>query len=375
MNTGFQALFSVHLYHFSVVNDLCRYQWVILRGDSPMRSVKVAHVLASRVVKGGEQFLFFPHRGWQADGRPMLTPLTKKIAPGSDQLPHTIEALEKEGFDGEVPPAGGLRVLPLLGETLHSPTQNVLTHYEIVPVLAAYPRGRHERRAERLGGLWMTRTEALRHPTLSPTARLVLQQVRSTPAGPLDPKSQEGSWTSRMIYARDHDQRAFGPLFEEMKGWLAKLLWTHFPSPVDVEDVLSETALMALSHLQSFDANFTAGAWLATIARNAETSVLRQRVMARQVSLSGENGPLPIIDDAPGPARLTEEADDMAFARARLNQEKATMSPVRRLAWRLRYEEEMDYAEIADTLKLPEGTVATWIHRTRQRLLGEGREQ
>ena len=340
-----------------------------------MRSVTVAHVLASRVVKGGEQFLLFPHGRWQADGLPMLAPLTKTVAPGVDPLPRAIEALEREGFDGAAPPAGRHRVLPPLRETLLSPGQNVLTSYEIIPVFASYPRGRHEQRAERRGGLWMSRTEALRHPTLSPTARLVLQQVRRTPTDPLDRKALAGSWTSRMIYARDHDQRAFGPLFDEMKGWLGSLLRAHSPTSVDVEDVLSETALLALSHLDSFDEKFTAQAWLATIARNAANSVSRQRGLARQVSLFGEGGLLPIVDDTPGPARLAEEAEGLAFVRALLEREKAAMPPVRRLAWRLRHDEGMEYAEIADTLKVPKNTVAMWIHRTRQRLLGESRER
>ena len=154
-----------------------------------------------------------------------------------------------------------------------------------------------------------------------------------------------------------------------MKGWLVAGLMARFSRPQDVEDVLAETALFGLAHLDDFDERYTAKAWLGAIARNQEIAVLRQRGQARQVSLFTNGEPLPIADDEPGPAERVEEAEEMACARSHLERVKRAMTPVRRLAWRLRYEEQMDYAEIADTLDLAQGTIATWFHRTRQQLL------
>jgi RNA polymerase sigma-70 factor (ECF subfamily) len=338
-------------------------------GGGIMRTVTVAHVLASRIVKGGEQFLLAPQRNWKFDGRPMLAPLTKKLLPGDDSLARTIEATEREGFDGDAPEVLRRRVLPAVGLTLRSPARDELTAYQIIPVVARYHRGTHERRAERLGGRWMTRTEALREAALSPTARAVIERLRCGPAGPLDPASLVGSWTERLVFARDRDRRAFGPLFEEMRGRLEAGLRARFASPQDVEDVLAETALFGLAHLDDFDERFTALAWLGTIARNQEIAVLRQRGHARRVSLFAEGGPLAIAAADPGPAEVAEAAEGMAHARSLVEQAKRAMTPVRRLAWRLRYEEGMDYAEIARVIDVPSGTIATWLHRSRQAIL------
>ena len=138
-----------------------------------MRSVTVPHLLASRIVKGSEQFLLAPQRNWKINGQPMLAPLTKKLLPGDDSLARTLEVMEREGFDGDAPTAFRQTVLPAVRLTLHSPGKDQLTAYEIIPVLSHYHRGKHERRAEQVGGRWMTKTEALLDASLSPTARAV----------------------------------------------------------------------------------------------------------------------------------------------------------------------------------------------------------
>ena len=58
----------------------------------------------------------------------------------------------------------------------------------------------------------------------------------------------------------------------------------------------------------------------------------------------------------------------MAGDQERLRRELKALKPIARLAWRLRYEENMEYSEISETLRLSPNTIATWIHRTRAKL-------
>jgi len=336
--------------------------------DETMRHVTVAHVVISRLVKGGEQFLFLPHNRWHKSDRPMLAALTKKVPAGPGQVEPTLALLDQEGFDGDPPRLSERRPLLPFRITLDSPAQCRLTRYKVFPFVARYARGRHETRIEQQGGLWLTRTEAIGHPLLSPTARRVLAQVRRTPTGPLAPEALEGTWTQRLVHARDHDQRGFGPLFEEMKSWLRQHLLAAFPHPVDIDDVLSETALFGLAYLPTFDERATAQAWLARIAHNAEITLLRQRGRARQVSLFNAEGMLPLLDPEPGPATRLEAAEQLDVDRARAKKVFQALPFVQRLAWRLRYEENMPYEEIGAVLSRPRNTISTWLYRARQDL-------
>jgi RNA polymerase sigma-70 factor, ECF subfamily len=337
--------------------------------DKTMRRVTVAHVVMSRLVKGGEQFLLFPHDRWHRSGLPLLAALTKKIPTGPGQMESTLALLEQEGFAGNPPRLSDRRTLRPFRITLDSPAQGRLTRYKVFPFVARYARGRHEMRIEQQGGLWLTRTEALGHPLLSPTARRVFAQVRRTPIGPLAAGALHGDWTKRLVYARDHDQRAFGPLFEEVRGWLHRRLLASFQHPVDIDDVLSETAVLALAYLPTFDERSTAQAWLARIAHNAEVTILRQRRRARQVSLYNADGMLPLIDQAPAPSNRLESAEQVAVDRARVQEVMQSLPAVQRLAWRLRFEENMEFGEIGEVLSRPRNTVATWLHRARQSLI------
>lgn len=333
-----------------------------------MRHVTTLHDIPIRINKGVEQILLVPQHNWKLNGRPMLAPMTKKLLPGDDSLNRTLEVLALEGFDGEAPTAFRRTVLPAVRLTLHSPSKDQLTDYEILPVASHYHRGKHEVRAEKLGGRWMTRAQALRDPALSPTARSVLAVVRCDPTGPLSPQAFAGSSTDRLVFARDIDRRAYWPLFLEMRGWVECHLWKHFDHPREVEDVLSETGLSGYAHLDSFDGR-SAKAWLGTIARNHEIAVLRDRARRRQVSLNLGDAPLPVADRTPGPAETLGEAEGVALVRAREEAVKRAMTPVARLAWRLWREEGMPYKDISYTLDVPEGTLGTWFYRARQAIL------
>ena len=342
-----------------------------------MRQVTVLHLLWKSVRRGAERFLLRPHATWTAaGGRPMLAPLTKKV-PSHDvanadvALRQTLDALRREDIT-DTPPLARLRLLPVTPLRLRSPAQGVKTDYRIVPATAHCPAGRRKALAAALGGVWLTRTEALREPALSPTARLALGSVRATPAAPLPPHALAGDWTQRMLYARDHDSRAFGPLFQEMTPSLRNLLRGLLHRPEDRDDVLAETALLGLAHLDAYEPVTNSLTWLGAILHNTAVSLLRRHGTFHPRSLESRDGTLEVADDTLSPPDAVEKAEELARGRVLLREQKAALSPVQRLAWRLRHEENMAYRDIAETLNVPSGTLATWFHRVKLNLKQEG---
>ena len=337
-----------------------------------MRHVKTIHAIPIRINKDIEEILLVPQHKWKIAGRPMFAPMTKKLLPGDDSPERTLEALALEGFDGEAPTPFRQTVLSPVRLTLLSPSQNQVTAYEITPVLSHYYRGKHEDRAERLGGQWMTRAQALLHPDLSPTARTILGVVRCDPTGPIAPQAFAGNGTDRLVFARDFDRRAFWPLFVEMRPWLESHLWKSFDHPREVEDVLSDTGTSGYAHLDYFDGS-SAKAWMGTIARNLENAVLRKIRQRCERSLDIGDDPLPVADDSPGPAETVLDRDEMVCIRANVERMKKTLKPRVRLAWRLRFEEQMQFNEIADTLSEKQATVVTWLRRAAKSCLPSDR--
>lgn len=319
------------------------------------REVEVVHELLLRTHKGAEQMLLLPHGGWG-----VRAPLTMKVRGGVEA---TLAAIAQEAFDGQSPPVVSRLPLASYSVTAWSPTYRCETVYHVKPWVTRYERRGHDRTVKALGGEWVSRSEALALADLSPTVRPLAQQLRQVPDAPLDPRASEGDWTARLLYARDRDQRAFGPLFQEMTPFLKSRL-KRFVGRTDIDDVLMETANYALADLASFQPIAQASTWLERIARNVAYTLGRRRACVTFVSMSAEDGDMPVFDRGPQPQAVLEQAEDIARGRAVLAELKRKMTPVRRMAWRLRFEEGLEYNEISECLRVPQGTVATWVKRT-----------
>ncbi len=341
-----------------------------------MREVTVVHLLWKNVSQGTERFLLRPHRAWSADGHALLAPLTKKVVAGDPRSPdaalhQTLDALRREDF-AKAPPLARLRLLPATPLRLRSPAQGVETDYRIVPATVHCPADQRKALAAGLRGVWLTRSEALREPTLSPTARVALEGVRATPVGPVAAHALTGDWMRRLLYARDHDTRAFGPLFQDMTPYLRNQVRCLLDRPEDCDDVLSETCLQALANLDAYEPITSPATWVGRILHNTAVSLLRRRGVLRRRNPSTPDQIPEVVDAALNPADAIEEAEELARGRALLHEQLAALTPVQRLAWRLRHQENMEYRDISEALRVKVGTLATWFHRVRTNLEREG---
>src|SRR5678816_3178961 len=133
----------------------------------------------------------------------------------------------------------------------------------------------------------------------------------------------------------------------------------------EAEDLAQDIFLKIFKALHTFDRRANFQTWLISISRNLcidhYRSVRKEReTMARDVDASDL---MPVSRDR-GPYGLLEQID----LRKRIREALAELPPTLREAVVLRDLQEFSYQEIADKLRLPEGTVKSRINRGRLEL-------
>jgi RNA polymerase sigma-70 factor (ECF subfamily) len=131
-------------------------------------------------------------------------------------------------------------------------------------------------------------------------------------------------------------------------------------SRADAEDAVQTAALRGLERLHTYGVHRPFKGWWFAILRNVCMDQLRQRKSAPTA---------PLVGDYPAP-----ETQD-PFNWARLDQAIATLSPTHQQILRLRYFGELSYAELAEALEVPVGTVMSRLHAARKALAGLMQEQ
>lgn len=158
------------------------------------------------------------------------------------------------------------------------------------------------------------------------------------------------------LQARAGDQSAMRVLVERHQAMVLRLCQRMLGNRHDAEDVVQESFVRALRSLARWDSSRALRPWLLTIAANRCRTALAKRkpLPCDQQVLADE---LPARRD--GAQRLKQLTEEVALALADLR-------PEYRQAFELFHYEQLAYAEIAEVLSVPVGTVKTWIHRARQ---------
>lgn len=126
----------------------------------------------------------------------------------------------------------------------------------------------------------------------------------------------------------------------------------------DAEDTAQESLVRAIKSLASWDQNRPMKPWLLTIAANR----CRTELMKRKRRPYATDFPQdPAIQD------LGEERLDLAEELDRALQQ---IKPEHRECFLLFHEQQLNCAEVGEVLGHPEGTIKTWLHRTRNQLAG-----
>ena len=142
-------------------------------------------------------------------------------------------------------------------------------------------------------------------------------------------------------------------------------------NPDDADDLTMEAFAKAFGHLSRYRPQFAFSTWLFRIATNACIDFVRRKKLHTQplnvaVALGdGESFLLDVCDHAPNPQEAFIRQQRMEVV-----QQAVTRLPAKyaRLV-RLRYFEELSYAEVATELEAPLGTVKAQLFRARELLL------
>ena len=163
------------------------------------------------------------------------------------------------------------------------------------------------------------------------------------------------------------DTRAYSDLIDRYHDDLLRFLFRMLGDRQGAEDVFQEAFLQAHLSSASFDKNRAFRPWLFTIAANKARDLLRKKGRRKTAELSapiggGDGRDAAFVDlmggDLPAPdERLADEERDQQVQKV-LN----AMSPTLREVLLLAYFQRLSYAQIAEELGIPLGTVKSRLH-------------
>ena len=159
---------------------------------------------------------------------------------------------------------------------------------------------------------------------------------------------EEAQWIAR---AQAGESAAYRWLLERYRTRVVRLAAHVLQRDGEAEDVAQETFLLAFRRLPSFRGTGRFSAWLFQIA--VRLCLDRQRLARWSGEVSDEFSPVP--------AAPTTDPDTRLLVSALLNQ----LTPPMRAALVLREMEGLEYAEIAQALHIPVGTVRSRLNTAR----------
>jgi RNA polymerase sigma-70 factor (ECF subfamily) len=139
------------------------------------------------------------------------------------------------------------------------------------------------------------------------------------------------------------------------------------------EDLAQETFVKVLNNIDRYSPDFKFSSWLFKIANNLTIDHLRRRRL-NTISIEGapdavtaESAQATSITIVSGDESPLEELESRELGQA-IERAIAKLRPEYRACIMLRHVEDRSYEEIAEIVKLPLGTVKTYIHRARHEL-------
>lgn len=153
--------------------------------------------------------------------------------------------------------------------------------------------------------------------------------------------------------AASGDREAFRSLAEALKDEVYNLSWRMTFSREDAEDLSQEVFITLFRNLGRYDSELPFAPWFRRVFTNV---ALNYRRRLRPVKM--------LPEDAADPRPTDPGNDDAEIVEAALK----TLPNEYRLVVTFKYFQGLEVDEIARTLKVPEGTVKTWLFRAREAL-------
>jgi RNA polymerase sigma-70 factor, ECF subfamily len=173
--------------------------------------------------------------------------------------------------------------------------------------------------------------------------------------------------------AAQGDRLAMTRLLQTIQGPVFNTCLRMLSHPQDAEEVAQETLLRVVEHLKEFEGRSDLSTWVTRIAMNQSLTRLRQRKLRKTASLDAESGG---SEDGPTLGQsLSDEREltgdcnvELAEDLTLLQEGIKALDEEFRGVIVLRDLQEMDYAQIAQVLNVPVGTVKSRLFRARAAL-------
>lgn len=163
------------------------------------------------------------------------------------------------------------------------------------------------------------------------------------------------------------DEPALKQLYEHTSARLYGLALRILGNKEWAEDVLQDSFIGIWRNAGSYRASLSPPmAWLGMIVRGRALDFLRRRRAERMhtsVTLDDAEDALP-ADDAPGPMQLAQASEQAVV----LHQCLQRLEQPQREVVSLAYLRDLSHSELASQLKLPLGTVKSWMRRSLEQL-------
>jgi len=161
------------------------------------------------------------------------------------------------------------------------------------------------------------------------------------------------------------DAEAFKSLIEQSQRLVSHIVFKMIPNEADREDLCQEVFMRVYNYLSGFEFRSKLSTWIARIAYNTCGNYLEKKKIPLYEDMTPEDK---TIDSCAGDRPLPDEQVEKQEISERLRDEIDQL-PIRyRTIITLYHLDEMSYSEIGEIMKLPEGTVKSYLFRARKLL-------
>jgi RNA polymerase sigma-70 factor, ECF subfamily len=176
-----------------------------------------------------------------------------------------------------------------------------------------------------------------------------------------------------VVYAQQGREDAYRELISRYERPVFSLIFRMVRDKETAEDLAQETFIKVLNNIDRYLPEFKFSSWLFKIANNITIDFLRKRqidtisIEGAPDAVTAESKRATAIALASGDQSPLQELESKELGE-QIERAIGKLRPEYRACILLRHVEDYSYDEIAEIVKLPLGTVKTYIHRARAEL-------
>lgn len=164
------------------------------------------------------------------------------------------------------------------------------------------------------------------------------------------------------------DENAFAELVAQFHKRIYSIAYRMVGNVLEAEDLSQEIFLRIYQKLSQYDPNFPLTPWVCRIASNTTINHLKKRsvkTLPFEITINLEERPIVDGNISPEQAMIIKRRDK------ELQTAIMSLPENYRLAFTLKYVENLTSEEISEIMNIPRNTIKTWLVRAREALRGK----